>query len=112
MSSNSKCLIHTDPVGNDRDGLRERGELPGISGNSVSDVSGKDANYSGLTPAEVGVATGLIVEAIDVIGNDIACERPVRVSESSLRPRWSKLIDDFAVRVEKRNTGRSVGCDL
>jgi hypothetical protein len=33
-------------------------------------------------------------------------------AESSLGPCGSELIDDLAVRVEKRNTGRSVWCDL
>jgi hypothetical protein len=30
----------------------------------------------------------------------------------SLGPSWSELIDNFAVSVEKRNTGRSIGCHL
>ncbi len=33
-------------------------------------------------------------------------------AESSMGPCGSELIDDLAVRIEKRNTGRSVGGDL
>ena len=45
-------------------------------------------------------------------GGQLFGEEVANLAEGSRGPGGSELIDDLAVRVEKRNTGRSVGRDL